>query len=127
MKSICKRCVILVSLCAAIGLLTPTDSSAQEAADKLGRGFAGIVFGWLELPGNIYEEGTKNGWVMGATAGFAKGIGMVIVRTLVGVWDFVTFPIPAPDEYNSILKPDYPWGYFTGEGEVTVPAPSSPR
>ena len=51
-----------------------------------------------------------------------KGIGMVVVRTLVGVWDLVTFPIPAPDEYNSILKPDYPWGYFTGEGEVTVPA-----
>ena len=72
MKFICKRCFVLVSLCAAIGLLTPTDSSAQEAADKLGRGFAAIVFGWLELPGNIYEEGTKNGWVMGATAGFAK-------------------------------------------------------
>ncbi|MBI5396803.1 MAG: exosortase system-associated protein, TIGR04073 family [Verrucomicrobia bacterium] len=127
MKSLCKRLVVVASLCAALGWLAPADCHAQEAADKLGRGFAAIVLGWLELPGNIYEEGTKNGWLLGATAGFAKGIGMTVVRTLVGVWDFVTFPIPAPDEYHSILKPDYPWGYFTGEGEVTVPAPSSPR
>ena len=100
----------------------PATVQAQDAANKFGRGFAACALGWLELPGNIYDEGTKNGWVMGSTVGFGKGIGMVVVRTLVGVWDLVTFPIPAPDEYNSILKPDYPWGYFTGEGEVTVPA-----
>ena len=100
----------------------PGSARAQDAANKFGRGFAGCTLGVLELPGNIYEEGTKNGWVMGATVGFGKGIGMVVVRTLVGVWELVTFPLPAPDEYNSILKPDYPWGYFTGEGEVTVPA-----
>ncbi|MCX6907354.1 MAG: exosortase system-associated protein, TIGR04073 family [Verrucomicrobia bacterium] len=100
----------------------PSVAPAQDAATKFGRGIAACALGWLELPGNIYDEGTKNGWLMGATAGFGKGIGMTVVRTLVGVWDLVTFPIPAPDEYNSILKPDYPWGYFTGEGEVTVPA-----
>jgi putative exosortase-associated protein (TIGR04073 family) len=100
----------------------PGTAQAQDAATKFGRGIAGCALSWLELPGNIYEEGTKNGWLMGSTVGFGKGIGMVVVRTLVGVWDLVTFPIPAPDEYNSILKPDYPWGYFTGEGEVTVPA-----
>lgn len=100
----------------------PSVAPAQDAATKFGRGIAACALGWLELPGNIYDEGTKNGWLMGSTAGFGKGIGMTVVRTLVGVWDLVTFPIPAPDEYNSILKPDYPWGYFTGEGEVTVPA-----
>jgi putative exosortase-associated protein (TIGR04073 family) len=100
----------------------PSVAPAQDAATKFGRGIAACALGWLELPGNIYDEGTKNGWLMGATAGFGKGIGMTVVRTLIGVWDLVTFPIPAPDEYNSILKPDYPWGYFTGEGEVTVPA-----
>ena len=107
-----------------VGVLAASLSTAQaqDAANKFGRGFAGCTMSWLELPGNIYDEGTKNGWVMGATVGFGKGIGMVVVRTLVGVWDMVTFPFPAPDEYNSILKPDYPWGYFTGEGEVTVPA-----
>ncbi|MBM3887871.1 MAG: exosortase system-associated protein, TIGR04073 family [Verrucomicrobia bacterium] len=119
-----KRFVIVlgvgVLLCAAV----PVQSNAQDAASKLGRGFAGCVLGWLEISGNIYDEGTRNGWLMGATVGFAKGIGMTVVRTLVSVWDLVTFPIPAPDEYNSILKPDYPWGYFTGEGEVTVPASS---
>jgi putative exosortase-associated protein (TIGR04073 family) len=127
MKSLLKRLVVLALLFLTAGSVIAPDARAQEAADKLGRGFAGILLGWLELPGNIYDEGMKNGWIMGATAGFGKGIGMVVVRTLVSVWDFVTFPIPAPDEYNSILKPDYPWGYFTGEGEVTVPAPVSPR
>ena len=122
-----KRSIVLLSLCAGLGLMMPSQTQAQDAASKLGRGFAGCTLGWLELPGNIWSEAQKNGWVMGLTAGFGKGIGMTIVRTVLGVWDFVTFPIPAPDEYNSILKPDYPWGYFTGEGEVTVPAPTSPR
>jgi putative exosortase-associated protein (TIGR04073 family) len=124
MKTNWKRFIIVLGVGALLCVALPAQSNAQDAAGKLGRGFASCTLGWLEIPGNIYDEGMRNGWLMGGTVGFAKGLGMTVIRTLVGVWDLVTFPIPAPDEYNSILKPDYPWGYFTGEGEVTVPASS---
>ena len=89
-------------------------SSPHTALGKLGRGLAGMTTGFLELPGNIYaisrDDGPGSGW----TIGFAKGLGMIPVRTLVGVYEFLTAPIPAPAEYGPIILPDYPWGYFDG-------------
>jgi putative exosortase-associated protein (TIGR04073 family) len=124
MKNHSKRSLLLGGLFAAACVLMPVQSQAQDAGQKLGRGLAGLLAGWVELPGNIYDESNRHGWVSGATLGFAKGIGMTVARTLVGAYEFITFPIPAPDEYNPILKPEYPWSYFSGEGEVIVPASS---
>ena len=127
MKSWFKRNMWVCAVCAALCVLWPAEGYAQDAGGKLGRGLAGMVAGWVELPGNIYAEGSKNGFFAGITVGFAKGIGMTVARTLVGVYEFITFPIPAPDEYNPILMPEFPWDYFSGEGQVVVPAATSQR
>jgi hypothetical protein len=37
---------------------------------------------------------------------------MVIARELVGVYEFLTAPMPVPDGYRPILRPEYPWDYF---------------
>jgi putative exosortase-associated protein (TIGR04073 family) len=109
-----------IAAAALFGLLLPTAALARHttsddgAMDKLGRGFAGMTTGFLELPGNIAAESRDRGPLAGMTVGFAKGIGMIPVRTLVGVYEFVTAPIPAPDDYAPILEPEYPWDYFEG-------------
>jgi len=87
-------------------------ASAYTAADKFGRGLAAMTTGFLELPGNIVAETNKSGAAVGMTYGFAKGLGGIVVRELVGVYEFVTAPFPAPAGYRPILTPEYPWGYF---------------
>ena len=82
--------------------------------DKLARGLAGMTAGFLELPGNIAAEGRDHGAGAAATIGFAKGLGMIPVRELVGVFNFVTAPFEVPDGYRPIIQPEYPWQYFDG-------------
>ena len=102
-------------------LLGSSSARAQTAVDKLGRGLAGMTCGVLEFPGNIYRETNRSG-AAGIPLGFAKGLGMIVARELVGVYEFVTAPLPFPDNYRPILEPEYPWGYFQGE-----PAPRKRR
>jgi putative exosortase-associated protein (TIGR04073 family) len=87
-------------------------ASADTAADKFGRGLAAMTTGFLELPGNIVVESRRSGAAVGMTYGFAKGLGGIVVRELVGVYEFVTAPFPVPAGYEPILSPEYPWGYF---------------
>ena len=101
----------------------PTHETVTEqytAMDKLGRGLAGMTTGFLELPGNIAAENRDHGAGAAATVGFAKGIGMIPVRELVGVYNFVTAPIPYPNGYRPILHPEYPWQYFEGSRSASV-------
>lgn len=84
---------------------------ADTAADKFGRGLAGMTCGFLELPGNIVKE-TKAKGAVGVPVGLAMGVGMIVTRELVGVYEFVTAPFPVPSGFKPILRPEYPWGYF---------------
>jgi len=87
---------------------------SYTAVDKLLRGLAGMVAGVLELPGNIVAVANEDGGGAAATIGFAKGLGMIPVRELVGVYEFVTSPIPFPEDYRPVIYPEYPWDYFNG-------------
>ena len=90
------------------------------AASKMGRGLMEMITGFLEFPGNIYAETRDDGLASGLTIGFAKGIGMIPVRELVGVYEFVTAPIEVPDDYESVLDPPVPWDYFEGSDSADV-------
>jgi putative exosortase-associated protein (TIGR04073 family) len=92
-------------------LAAPGDAQAQTAARKAGRGLAAMTTCFLEVPGNMYREGERNG-AGGVAFGFAKGLGMIVPRVLVGVYELVTAPVPAPAGFRPILQPEYPWGYF---------------
>lgn len=41
-----------------------------------------------------------------------SGLGRLVVRELVGVYEFVSAPFPAPPGYEPILQPEFPWDYF---------------
>ena len=92
----------------------------ETATAKLGRGLMEMMTGFLEFPGNIYAETQSDGLASGLTIGFAKGIGMIPVRELVGVYEFVTAPIEVPDDYEPVLDPPLPWQYFEGSDSADV-------
>ncbi len=97
---------------AALVFAGTREAAAQTAGDKAIRGAVGMTCGFLELPGNIHDTSVKDGAVKGWTLGFMKGIAMMPLRTLVGVYEFVTFPIAAPDNFAPVLNPGTPFGYW---------------
>jgi len=104
-----KRGYVLI-LAASLALCS-VNAHAQTAADKFGRGLAGMCCGFLEVPGNIVKETQEKGPV-GVPIGFAYGLGMFVTRELVGTYEVLTAPFPAPPSFRPILSPKYPWDYF---------------
>ncbi len=96
-------------------LLVAPAAGAQTWERKLARGLAGMALGFLEVPGNMVVETQARGPSVGLPFGFAKGLGMIVVRELVGVYEFLTTPIPAPEDFEPILRPEFPWDYFVEE------------
>ena len=102
----------------------PAPSFAQSAPRKVGRGLAAMCAGFLELPGNMVAETRAKGPGEGIPLGFAKGLGMIVVRELVGVYEFLTAPFPLPEGYRPIIEPEFPWDYFDSSRDA--PPPSRP-
>ena len=107
----------------AIGISTlPVPCFAQTAARKFGRGVAAMATGFLEVPGNMVAETRTRGPGEGIPLGFAKGLGMIVVRELVGVYEFLSAPFPAPAGYRPLIEPEFPWSYFE---ESSAPSTTS--
>jgi putative exosortase-associated protein (TIGR04073 family) len=104
--------LVATALCVAL----PAPAEAQTAARKAGRGLAGMTTSWLEIPGHMVAESRKSGGA-GVPLGFVKGLGAVVPRTLVGVWEFVTCPFPWPAGYKPIMQPEFPWDHFDDRGK----------
>jgi putative exosortase-associated protein (TIGR04073 family) len=106
-----KRQKRLLATTAILMMLSASGAQADTAAQKFGRGLAGMTCGVMELPGNIVKETRAKGAV-GVPVGMAMGVGMIVTRELVGVYEFLTAPFPVPAGFRPILKPEYPWDYF---------------
>jgi len=104
---------------ALLGVASSADAQPFTSADKFGRGLAAMTTGFLELPGNMMLETRERGPAYGMTVGVAKGLGGIVARELVGVYEFLTSPFAVPDGYRPILRPVYPWGYFD-EAEIAA-------
>lgn len=105
----------VVSSCAIAMLVAGLWSSAASAdtpGEKAGRGLAAITTPFLEIPGNIIVTTREDGPLQGWTTGLAKGLGMAIVRPIVGFYEVLSAPFAAPAGYEPILQPEYPWSYF---------------
>jgi putative exosortase-associated protein (TIGR04073 family) len=117
-----ERCFAIAAL--VLGLLVSGDpAGAQTAARKAGRGLAGMTAAFLEVPGNMVAETHSRGAGEGIPLGFAKGLGMIIPRVMVGVYELLSAPFPAPAGYRPILSPEFPWSYFNSGGSAPPPAP----
>lgn len=101
-----------------LSILHPGPAAAQDAPRKFLRGLAGMTTAFLEVPGNMVAETSAHGAGQGIPVGFAKGLGMIVPRVLIGVWEFVSAPFPVPRGYQPILQPEFPWSYFE-QGRTT--------
>ena len=117
----------LTSAALLLLLLVAPPAEAQTAGRKFLRGLAGMTTAFLEVPGNMVAETRTRGAAEGIPFGFAKGLGMIIPRVFVGVWDFLSAPFPAPAGFKPILEPEFPWGYFEGQASSPPPPPPPPR
>ena len=81
---------------------------SEQISGKLLRGMVNLSTGWIEVPRQIYEVGTHEGWVRGLLRGPFDGIGMFFARTVAGAVETATFPVPLPT-YQPLLTPAYAW------------------
>ncbi|MDD5594955.1 MAG: exosortase system-associated protein, TIGR04073 family [Candidatus Omnitrophica bacterium] len=81
---------------------------ANEPKDKISRGVVNVLSSVLEVPQNIDIEWkqSKNA-VIGVFAGTLKGLFWGVSRCVSGLWDLVSFPFPKPNNYNSVIQPEY--------------------
>jgi len=112
--------VVLVLVALGNGGLTSAfaeEAGSTLAAQKAVRGLANTGLGVVvELPKTVYYDTLEDGPLYGLTVGVLEGLSWGIARTLVGIYEVVTFPFPAPEGYRPILTPAYP--YQPGKTDV---------
>jgi len=86
---------------------------AGKGFAKLTRGTINTVTGWVEVPKRIHETSQSSGNAAGFTWGLLRGLGYGFIRTAAGLYEFFTFPFPAPPNYESVIQPEY---VFSAEG-----------
>ena len=98
--------VLAVTVALCFSFIAPV--FANEPKDKISRGIVNVLTSVLEVPQNIDIEWkqSKNA-AIGIFAGLFKGLFWGVSRCASGFWDLVTFPFPKPDNYNSVIQPEY--------------------
>ena len=75
---------------------------------KLGRGLCNMVTFPLEFPEQISRTNRSDGPFAACTVGVLKGLGWMVGRACIGVYEAATFMFPVPKDYQPILcDPEY--------------------
>jgi len=98
-------CLIMIGLI-AVG----TPCFAQDMLRKLGRGLGNVATGAFEIPKSVQETFYEEGPLAAGTYGVIDGISKFLLRTVVGVYEVVSFPIPFPADYAPIVEPEFLFG-----------------
>jgi putative exosortase-associated protein (TIGR04073 family) len=90
----------------------PTNMEARQDkqanwARKLGRGAGNLFLGWLEIPHQMDKSVRQTDPATGILIGVPRGVFFAVDRTLVGVFEIVTFPSPRPGNYDPIIRPEF--------------------
>jgi putative exosortase-associated protein (TIGR04073 family) len=110
MKNMLKP-LLLASALVFFSSQATASSYPEQIGNKLAHGVANTVTGIVEVPKNMYIESNRKGPAYGIPVGLFTGIVQGIGRTLTGVVDLVTFPIPT----KPIIYPDFIWKDFDKE------------
>ena len=115
MKKIVNLAVISVLIISLVCIQSPC--FAQNMLRKLGRGVSNVATSVFEIPKSIQEIFYEEGVVAAGTYGIIDGIYKCLLRTVVGVYEVVTFPIPFPADYAPIVEPEF---MFSSDDEYVV-------
>jgi len=104
MKKLTAICVII----AALTVFLAPPARADGAFSKLGRGITNILTGWIELftTTNKHFREHDNDVLQGICA-IPEGMVRVVIRTSVGIYETLTFPIPIPENFEPIIEPEF--------------------
>ena len=107
-----RRGMMVLGLVLAFAAGTPA-ASAQDPIHKMGRGLTNVLTGWIELPRQIGDGTRQPNPVTGFGQGLFKGASLTLLRTGMGLFEAVTFPIAYPSGFGSPYAPlemnDYAW------------------
>jgi putative exosortase-associated protein (TIGR04073 family) len=101
-----KLLLVLVAAIIISSLIT-SPCFAQDPIRKLGRGLANSVTGLVEIPKNVILMSKNDNPALGLTWGWVKGAAVGLLRTAAGIYETVTFPIPAPADYEPMISPEF--------------------
>ncbi|MCK5161564.1 MAG: exosortase system-associated protein, TIGR04073 family [Candidatus Aureabacteria bacterium] len=104
-----KAFITMLVLALFLGMSIPASAepSTNNAGRKLCRGIANVATGWVEIIRQTYEESIASNPLRGLTVGLFKGLVMAVARTGSGAYDIVTFPVPFPNDYDSLVQPEF--------------------
>ena len=99
-----------VLVCGFVMAVVAEELVPPAAAQKAVRGLANTGLGVVvELPKMVYYDIREDGPLYGLTIGVLEGLSWGIARTLVWIYEVVTFPFPLPEGYRPIYTPGYPY------------------
>lgn len=91
---------------------TVTGDGTLGPFEKAGRGLSNVTLGFLvEWPKTVVVESETHGPAFGMTVGLIKGMGLGLGRTLLGVYELVTFPVPNGSDYEPVMEPGTPFSW----------------
>ena len=97
-----KALAVVLAFLIVVSMAMP--AYCDDALRKLGRGISNVI----TCPFEIFNQGSKvfqsDGPMAAGTYGVLKGVGMMGLRAIVGVYEVVSFPVPFPKNYEPILK-----------------------
>jgi len=107
----------LYGICVLAGaLLSAGPSHADEQhtylsgfTSKVSQGFFNTTAGWIEIPKNIVNISHDQNIFVGCSWGLLRGVGHAVSRTVLGVGELITSPIPTDD----FISPPYVWDRFS--------------
>jgi putative exosortase-associated protein (TIGR04073 family) len=110
-------CALVLAFILATGVFSTLPASAEELyresaevnsmMTKLGRGLVNVLTGWLEVPKQIAKSIRETDPASGTCIGLCKGVAWTWARTMTGVYEVVTFPVPTPKNYEAIIEPEF--------------------
>ncbi len=98
-------------------LFLPRAEAATLAAKgtwqrKLQRGFLNAAFSPLEISNEMAKEKRDEKAFIGWLNGLGRGSVFAVLRAFSGVYDVVTFPLPAPSGFGPIYEPEFALEYL---------------
>ena len=109
---ICQTSLLLAAVLLIVSLSGRAEQSyVATIGNKAGTGLLNAAAGWMEIPKTMIVTSRNEGLGIGLTGGFFMGLANTLGRSVMGVVDLATFPIPT----KPMVTPPLIWEKFGQE------------